>query len=295
MKIAKIALIIISINMLTGCETIKGLVKSDLYHDGGIAGEKLDKHFFNAKSGNDQLLRAVTIVALASRVAVGTLKDGDDSNAFISRLRAASTEINYLGGDLFGRGDPAFVHCPQRSTQTNCDTRAALFESNLPQLEYKIGRLTIAALPQKAAVEFADAAVNGNVLSSAWKFLKLAAASLDGGHRGAAAYRSTLEVLSIYCPKLANGAEKDRHACTGVNGADRTIELAETVADEDDARFYALFDLMRTSCKLLPINLQVENGGSVLDARADDCDDLQWKPRARFDGLQPKAKAAIAG
>jgi hypothetical protein len=264
-------------SLANGCATIG----DDLNHPGGIAGKQLDKRFFDAAgSRHNQLMRAVVITALASRVAVGTIRDGDDGGAFINRLEAVSRELNYLAGDM--GGDTTRANCGGLDAgNKSCDTREALFESHLPQLEYKVARMVIAALPQKAAADFAQAAINGNVMASAWKFLKLAAASLDGAHRGAAAYRSVIEILAIGCTE-------DVDLCVGLSNRagqeDKVINLRAAVSSLDDARFYAFYDLMRVSCMLLPITQDV-NDNSLVTKRRDACKALTWKPAARFGGL----------
>lgn len=266
-------------------------VRDDLYKPGGVVGVQLDKHFFMAADDKKtQLLRATMITALASRVAVGTLKDGEDADAFLKRLGAVNRELAFLAADLDGTTERK--NCLNKDAiVTDCDIGDVLFESNLPQLEYKISKMVVAALPQKEAAAFVRAVAGGNVLGAAWKFLRLADASLDGAHRGAAAYRSSLEILSMPCiAKLGGDSVGDRikkiDQCLGLSDDKKIIKLQD-VKDVEDVRFYAFFDMIRTSCMLLQITQDPDRGVAPAIERRNLCSEIKWSPQVRFELSAP--------
>jgi hypothetical protein len=281
---------------LSGCS----IIHDDLRSSGGAAGAKLDKHLFDASAHKElQLLRATLIVAVASRVAVGTIQTGDDADAFLLRLEQTNAELNYLAGDLGLRSGIAGVsRClalePAVGSDNTCDTRSTLFESNLPQLEYKVAGLMYAALPRKEAADFAASAAHGDVLSVTWKFLKLGTRGADGGHRGAAAFRSAEEILAIAkrtCAKPGQPVSTEAAAsCLGSNRAnDYSLKMlgAESIEPERAlAALPGLFDLMRVSCALLPINAVVNEEGVTRATRIERCKKIGFAPALRFGGLQ---------
>ncbi|GEM_PF-3876368 len=205
---------------LSGC----GVAKHDLQSSGGYAGHLMDKKLLDADgSKKRQLLRATILVALTARTAVGTLQDGDDTDAFLKRLKVVNRELNYLAGDIYGVTGK--THCTGIEPGP-CDTRALLFESNLPQLEYKTARLLISALPQKQAAEFAGEVSTGNFWSASYKFIKLGVKGADGLHRGAAVFRSNTELLAATtvgpCTTLTVARK-----CVGLSDTDSLIRIAE--------------------------------------------------------------------
>lgn len=303
----------------------------ELRHSGGYPGHLMDRRLFNASNSKQlQLLRLTMIVALASRVGNATIQDGKEADAFISYLQNASNEINYLAAHLYDRdatGDNDWVVCSQLAPSVrgtaqpagagqDCDTYAALFESDLPQLEYKVARLVLAALPREHAAQFARSARSGNLASAAWHFLRLAAASIDGLHRGAAVYRSSQEILALAI--LSEAQAPERPACApGPNGTITSIRTVENAVDclglsrtslfenpgENHVRFpdqvgqapfRALFEIIRTSCGMLPIDIEIASAipaaatnnaaAGKIRARYEACRDLTFSPRLRFGG-----------
>lgn len=281
-----------------------------------------------------QLLRFAMVIALASRVGAATIRDTRESEAFVSYLQNASDELNYIGGHLYGQaeragqaGPPVIDAIPVRYTcsdlttvlptlnaadpaGTRCDTYEALFESDLPELERKVMRLVLSALPQRQAAQFLRSARSGNLLGAAWHFLKLAEAAADGFHRGAAVYRSSQEILAITILAAARAHEQTR---TGeVQCADapplsegiRTVEdaarclglspndLFENPREADvrfprnigDPPFQALYEIVRTSCGLLPIEVGLNSDPAKRAARQAQCAQLEFRPRLRYGG-----------
>lgn len=263
---------------LAGC----GAIKADLKHPGGIVGQQLDQRFFNvADSKRAQLLRATMIAALSSRIANGSLKDAADAEAYLKRLDGVRNELNFLAGDL--GDDSSHANCAASEIQTDCETRASLFESHLPQMEYGLGGLLIAALPRREGAELAGAVTQGNIMSAAWKLLKLATRSTDGAHRGAAAYRSAIEILKLNC----TAAVKSDQACLGMaNDADwKKMVIKMTDVPPGDIRFFAFYDMMRISCMQLPLGQDSGDMITAATARKSDCQKLKWEPKARYGGL----------
>lgn len=240
----------------------------------------MDKKILDANgSKKRQLLRATILVALTTGTAVGTLQDGDDADAFLKRLKVVNRELNYLAADIYG--ETGKTHCTGIESGP-CDTRTLLFESNLPQLEYKTARLLVSALPQKLAAEFAGEVSTGNFWSASYKFMKLGVKGADGLHRGAAVFRSNTEILAKTttgpCETLA-AARK----CVGLSDTESLIRIADgSTIPEAEITIDLLnvyFEIIRTSCAMLPLNADpVERDEAD---RETQCSDLKLTPTAR--------------
>lgn len=77
------------------------------------------------------------------------------------------------------------------------DCRAALFESELPDVERALLNVGFNGLPKDDAVKLWKSARSGNVLGSIWRTVQLTAHTLDGAHRAAAVHRSGVELFAI--------------------------------------------------------------------------------------------------
>ena len=249
-----------------------------------------------------QLFRATMIISMASRVGNATVRDGREADAFVAYLRNATEEVNFLAAHVYDVDGK--VRCREiNDTVKGCDTHAALFESDLPQLEYKVVRLVLASLPQKQAASFARSVQGVNVLSSAYQALRLAATSLDGVHRGAAVYRSILEVEALMLASrglCASGTSSSdvntvnqSVACLGLSNDTLANPAGMPLLPKEvpSAAFDTLFGIVRTSCGMMPVNLDVDavnetntEAVAVL-ARQDACATLTFSPQLRFGGF----------
>lgn len=270
----------------------------------------MDKRMFDASGSKQlQLLRGSIIVAMAARVGNASARDGREADAFVEYLQNAADEINFLAA--YAYDDPKVKRCVALPDNLGeCDTYAAMFESELPQLEYKTVRLVIAALPQRQASDFASAAAGGNVLSAAWKALRLAAASLDGLHRGSAAYRSALEVEALVVAKNGRCDDPmltDESQIATVDYAVRCLGLSsETLSNPlgkpvlptavPATAFETLFAMMRNACRQLPVNVPDDGGGKPkadpIASRIESCDALRFEPVLRYGTIKPKPMPA---
>lgn len=276
----------------------------ELRYPGGYLGYAADKHVMNAKKSKElQLLRAVVLVALASRMANATVRDGKEADGYVDYLGGAVDEINYLAGDL--KGDGKGKACNDLTETTDiCRSRNALFESDLPALEYKLFRLVLASLPQKQASDFVNAAKGGDIMGAGWKFLQLALVATDGLHRGAAALRSTQEILAqMVVDQRANGSKcadgrstaiatvEDAVTCLGysTDSLFRNPDRGKLVWPEDvpDPVIFAFFDMIRMSCAGLTVysSLEEPEADHVKDRR-DKCHAIRYDPTLRYGGLQ---------
>ena len=291
---------------VAGCTPI---VK-ELRHSGGYPGYVMDTRFFDASHSKQlQLMRATMIVSMASRVGSTYIRDGKEAEAFIDYLQATTDEINYLAGNLYPIDGK--VLCTDLET-TDCDAHSALFESDLPQLEERIMRLVVAALPQRQAASFLDAAKRGDLMSAAWKALRLASAAVDGAHRGAAVHRTGLELRALLVQDgggtCANGDAVSSPVATVNQAALCMNQPLDSLAARHDTKlpaavpataFQALFGVVQTSCGLLPITSDLaeasaEEEAKEIQARKRACAGLSFEPRLRFGGLKGFPKEAEA-
>jgi hypothetical protein len=292
-KTSALALLAVSVS---GCTP----VLKELRHSGGYPGYVMDKRFFDASHSKQlQLLRAAMVVSMASAVAPEFISDRKDIETFISYLEATTDEINYLAGHIYPIEGK--VLCTDLKT-TNCDAHSLMFESDLPLLEDRIVRLVTAALPRDRAADFLAAAKGGDVLSAAWKALRLAASVAGGAHRAAAVHRSGLELrgLLVQYGGESSCATQVPDPLSTVNEAalcmNQSLEYLRAPNDTPLPRkvpitaFQAVFGEVRKSCALLPItsDLTTEEETSANDkaARLKACRALAFKPKLRFGGLR---------
>lgn len=201
----------------------------DLRYPGGYAGYELDKHAFDASYSKQlALLRATIIVALAARMANGTISNPDDADNVAHSLAAASDEINYAAADLYqvtypdgaapqdpclvGSQNPVPTASPSPGATASGDLCAGYrvnFEAEMPLLEGKIFSLMLTSLPRDKLKKFIGDAKNGNVLGGAWDALTVIFVGLKGLHYGLGAYRSGEEtVVANFDKKNCSGTPR---------------------------------------------------------------------------------------
>lgn len=121
MRLARIAAAAALLSLTSGCT----MITSDLRRSGGFAGRMMDERLFDARSSKRlQLLRMTMIVALASRVAQASIRDGREADAFVDYLTNAVEEVNFLAGHLYGQAarDP-LPPTPERPATSGRDRR----------------------------------------------------------------------------------------------------------------------------------------------------------------------------
>lgn len=144
------------------------------------------------------------------------------------------------------------------------------------------------------------------MLAAGWDALKLARASIDGAHRGAAAYRSVIQIEAILTAACIQdpaapyrGSVEDGVACTGLTkqigkAPSEPIAMSTASSDGQDA-FRALMLMVRNSCLSLPVDTSNEDNStssaSELDDRKKNCAKLVWQPRVRYGGANALAPA----
>lgn len=275
-------------------------IKQELRTSGGYPGAKLDNMMFDAsRSKQLHLLRYAVVLAMATQVADATTADGKDGDAVVDYLSGATEEFNDAAAALhLGPGNA----CPTDAQA--CRFARTRFEAQLPRLEASTLRLVFAALPRARAAAFASSLQHGDVAAAAFRALRLAASSIDGARRGAAVYRSSLEVLALMVAEQ-NGCRSGLgpNAIATVNVAVDCLGLRhDTLANPPDmasmptevptAAFDVLFDVMRTSCRRLPVNISTnpdepeEARTAVLARRAELCGAIAFSPRRRFEGME---------
>jgi len=153
---------------VSGCQSV--LVK-EVRYTGGYPGYLLDKRMIDSSEVKSaQLLRAAMIVAMASRMATVSVREGADADAFVDYLAAATDEINYAASNLYDveteatktSGAATSVPCnvgPQGTE--DCNAYAVNFEADIPLLEARIVRLMLASLPEDRAREFLEDLASG--------------------------------------------------------------------------------------------------------------------------------------
>lgn len=313
MILKKLATLIVMGSVLSGCTVIR----TELRNSGGYPGHLLDKRIFNAsRSKQLQLLRAAMIVALASRVGTAYIRNGVEADAFASYLDNATRELNALAGNVYSTDKIDICSGVSATSPVTCPGYTALFESEVPALEYKIARLVVAALPEREASNFVSAIAKGDGISAAWKALWLGAKLVDGFHRGAATYRSTQEILAQAVLTGNNSAGKNKCenrisqfsnpnnakiatieeavACLGLSNTAIFENPNELQASEYPTKiskdvFVAVFAITQTSCRMLPVDIDqsgtptsTEENAKKITARKDTCARLTFKPELRF-------------
>lgn len=313
MIMKKLTALIVVGSMLSGC----GMIRKELRNSGGYPGHLLDERIFDAsRSKQLQLLRAAMIVALASRVGTAYIRNGVEADAFVSYLENATRELNMLAGNVYSTDKGEICTELRATSPATCPGYTALFESEVPALEYKIARLVVAALPEREASNFVSAIAKGDGISAAWKALWLGAKLVDGFHRGAATYRSTQEILAqaVLTGNNSTGKNKCKNRIAQFSGSDNakiaTIEEAiaclglsntaifenpgELHANEypteiDSHVFAAVFAITLTSCRMLPVDIDqsgtptsTQKNAEKITARKNTCAGLTFKPELRF-------------
>ena len=269
--------------LVSGCTT--PIIK-ELRHPGGYPGHLLDKRMIDSsQSKSVQLLRAAMIVAMASRMATATIRDGSDGDAFAEYLAAASEELNFTASSLYAvdstqpcavNGAEAVAACPAYSVN---------FEADVPLLEARIVRLMLAALPENRAREFLEDVGKGDVMGAAWGAIRAATETANGLRRSAAVYRSNLELAAVLkgCAfdQTTDTVKKAASTCFNLPEnelfTDRRIEITGQV---NRHAFHSIMLMARTACARLPLNTE-GNLGEKATRRNALCADVVFRPANR--------------
>lgn len=274
--------------LLTSCAPVLHEVRSP----GGYTGYVMDQRLFDAsRSKQMQLLRSAVLLAMVSRMATTTVRDGKDANAFADYLAAASDELNYAAADLYEAepGETCGLR-PDADAAIACHSYYANFEADIPLVEARIVRLMLAALPEGQARKFLNDLKNGNLLGASLTAIRAAADMTSGLHRSAGVYRSGLELLaSTACAQgKFNDATDSVWAaveCLGLshekfgNSPNELKGEALHLPVKRDA-FHALMLIARSSCLRMPISTDSE-AEAELKHRKEACESVQFKPAYR--------------
>ena len=273
-------------------------VLKEVRYPGGYPGYLLDKRTFDASGSKELvLLRATIILAMAADMGRTTVS-GQDADGFAQLLAGGVQEINYAAADVFGSTTQACLasdpSTPPQDDQ-GCRGFHENFESNLPQIESRIIKVMLAALPTDKARKFLDDVAKGNVLGAAWKALGTAGSLAGGLHVASARYRSGLEIVAgslASCPgggtfKANGGTVVDAAKCLGLSENDLFDNPDE--ADREDLRvakisMRAFLMLMRgiaADCVSLDFSGTGEDIEAKQAARAKSCNSIGFAPNPR--------------
>lgn len=272
--------------MLGGCQT--AFVK-EVRYPGGYPGYLLDKRTIDSSQAKSvQLLRAAMIVAMASRMATATIKDGKDADGFADYLAAATDEINYTAANIYKVKPAGTEPCKVGDAESAEPCRAYYinFESDIPLLEARVVRLMLAALPENRAREFLKDVAKGDVIGAAWSAIRTVAESADGLRRSAAVFRSNLELAAVLQPC---GQKFDQRTDTVSKAAgcfalpeetlfsDKRVLLTQPVGEN---AFHSVMLIAQTACARLPLN----SDGNITDKskqRNEQCERVRFSPAYR--------------
>lgn len=304
----------------SGCKTA---VLREVRYPGGYPGYILDKRTIDASENKPvQILRAAMIVAMISRMATSTIRDGKDADGFADYLAAASDEINYAASHIYGGTD--VIDCAIDGDEyDNCNASPINLEADIPLIEARITRLVLAALPENRVRKFLQDAAKGNVLGAAWNAVRAVAQSTDGLRRSAAVFRSNLELAAMInrCPveDEKEGALKERQkeepleerqkedpqkppeynpkkdtvlaAAKCFNLDDKTLMSDHMIKIDKDINkntYHSVFLIARTSCVRLPLN--TDELVDSIERRKKLCERIRFVPRHRPEVVQGLVK-----
>ena len=275
--------------LASGCAQIR----EELQYPNGYTGHVLDQHSFTAAYSKDlQLLRAAIILAMASRIATATVRDGHDADAFVDYLAAASNELNYAAADIYGANGAKSCGVAADTPPGGCQAYYSNFESDLPLLEARIIRVMVASLPEAQAKQFLADVNKGNALGAALTAIRTVYQTAVGLDRAAGVYRSGLE-LTASTVNCAAGTAFDAKTDTVLAAAkclglpqDKlthvTMSLQERSSADADREFPlgAAMLIAQTSCAHMPITTDGSAPGQV-ERRNDECKLVKFNPQFR--------------
>jgi hypothetical protein len=269
--------------MLSGCQSF---FVSELRRPGGYPGHLLDKrHIDSSESKSVQLLRAAMILSMASRMATQTVRDGKDADGFADYLAAASDELNYTASSLYKAGNKQPCDIKLTGSNESCRSYYVNFEADVPLLEARIVRLTLAALPENRAREFLEDVTKGDVLGAAWSAIRAAGEAASGLRRSAAVYRSNLELAAVLnsCKDFSQNTDTVGEAAQCFNlpmdqlFTDNRVKITGVV---NESAFHSVMLLAETACARLPLNTDSDLEGRV-KIRNAACQKARWSPALR--------------
>ncbi|MGO1074529.1 hypothetical protein [Inquilinus sp. CA228] len=193
-------LIMICATIVAGCGSFKKIQDAELRSSGGIVGKTAD-NIFPAKDKSVQLYRASIAMALIAAAGSKTVASVDDSYELTRAIAGTSAQINDMRGLIFEYHD-----C--YSMNTICKEYPQQFEGRIPDLENRLYRQALAALPRDQFGDLKDDIISQSYISFAINLAKATGTTLLAAHQMAATERSVLEGLA----RVVARARKDSDA-----------------------------------------------------------------------------------
>lgn len=289
--------------LLQGCTAIT----RDLRHPGGYPGYLLDKRTVDASQSKKLLLlRSTVIIAMAARMANGTIQNADEANSVAHYLSSAADEVNYAAADIYPVDGQAPCAVGAPATTGACHGYYVNFEAGIPLLEGRIVRLLFATLPQDRIKTFAADVQKGNVLGGAWNGLKLVFTGVKGLHYASGAYRSGEEAVAANMLGGACSGHRSEAAMTVWDAVEclgkKHDSLARPTRSAGDMpteitpeTLRAMLTIARTACYRLPLGSSNSQASALASAQAErlaQCNKIAFAPRARPGAEEPSAQPA---
>jgi len=220
------------------------------------------------------------MLAVGAQIGKKTVGHGEEALAFAGYLAAAAKDINYAAANIYPIGgvDPCKAKGEAAGKDfSQCAGFYVNFESDMPQIEYRVVRVVVAALPTQEARDFLNDLSKGSLLSALWNSVEAFRDVATGLHWGAAPYRSGLEtvVANDVCKSgVSKAASEDALTvwiateCLGLPhdsffaGED---EIAPTEFKKVDVgSLHAVLRIAQTACAGLPFSKEDEDQADAL-------------------------------
>lgn len=257
----RLAALVPTIVLLSGCQLVQDLAKYDVTETGGIAGHYAKTYVLPAATSEMEEYRSAEIYAILVDAAAQVVNKPADEQYLINKIVDTNTDLNtyYLSLKIDCKN-------PTDAQAQNIITTGCLeaYEANMRNVETDFVALAKIAVPTDKLQSVVSQLESGNYLGSITSLTTITGQLIKIFHRGAAIDRAGLQVVMQYDPKTAPSPDSFDLAYADFKKQGSVVGTYRVGASAINAMYYIAWDLCHQLAKGLSQS-SITSLGSALD------------------------------